>query len=158
MKRLWTILPVAFIAGSLDAAAAIALYARPVSLHTAAGIFRYIASALFGRIAFAGGLLYPLTGLVLHYLIALVWSSVYLMFLLQIFKPGFVWVKMILFSCMVWIVMNGFVLPLFGLYSAHHEAWTILKSYSPILLCIAFPICLIFEKNKHQSKSLPGSK
>jgi hypothetical protein len=97
--------------------------------------------------AFTAGTVYPIMGLVLHYLIALVWTWLYLMIILRIFKPGFVWIKMILFSCMVWMVMNGIVLPVFGLTSAHHERWTTLKSYMPILLCVAFPICLILEKS-----------
>lgn len=146
MQRIKTILPVALIAGTLDAAAAIALYAKPVSLHTVAGIFKYIASALFGRKAFSGEPVYLITGLTMHYLIAICWTSVYLLFLFRIFKPGFVVAKTILFSCTVWIVMNGIVLPLCGLTSAHQDAWTIFKSYAPILLCIAFPICFIFEK------------
>lgn len=141
----------AFIAGTLDATAAIALYAKPVNLHTATGIFRYIASALFGKLAFSGGPVYPITGLIMHYLIAVFWSSVYLLILLRVFKPGFVWAKMILFACTVWIIMNGLVIPLFGLSSAHRDAWTILRSYTPILLCVAFPICLIFEKNLRHS-------
>jgi hypothetical protein len=147
LNFLKTILPVALIAGTLDAAAAVVLYAKPVNLHTTAGIFRYIASALFGNPAFSAGPFYPIMGLVMHYLIALIWSGLYLMILLRILKPGYVWIKMILFSCTIWIVMNGVVLPTFGLISTHHETWTTLKSYAPILLCVAFPICILLEKN-----------
>jgi hypothetical protein len=146
LKLLKTILPAALISGTLDAAAAVVLYAKPLNLHTAAGIFRYIASALVGSIAFSSGPVYALLGLLLHYLIAFIWSLIYMLILFRVFKPGFLWIKIILFSCMVWIVMNGLVLPTFGLTSTRHETWTTLKSYAPILLCVAFPICIILEK------------
>jgi hypothetical protein len=122
------------------------LYASPVNLHTVAGIFRYISSGIFGKMVFSGGMIYPMLGLVVHYGIATLWSWVYVMFLFRIFKPGYLWIKMILFSCTVWMIMNGFVLPLAGFASGHNNAWTIFKSYSAILLCIGFPICLITEK------------
>jgi hypothetical protein len=115
-------------------------------MHNIGGIFRFIASGLFGRPAYSDGLFYPIAGLAVHFLIAIFWSSVYLLILFRSFKPGFVWVKTILFSGLVWLVMNGLVLPFLGLTSAHHSNWTILKSLSPILLCVGLPICLIVER------------
>jgi hypothetical protein len=142
-----------FIAGTLDAAAAVVLYAKPINLHSIAGIFRYIASGLFGRgPAFSGGPVYFLAGLIIHYLIALSWTALYLLIIYRIFKPGYLWIKSILFACTVWVAMNGILLPIFGLSSAHNSAWTILKSFSPILLCVSFPVCLIVEKSQNHFK------
>jgi hypothetical protein len=134
------------IAGTLDAIAAIVLYASPVNLHTSTGIFRYISSGIFGKTVYSGGIIYPLVGLVMHYGIATVWSSVYVMILFRIFKPGYVWIKIILFSCAIWMVMNGLILPLAGFTSGQSNVWSIFKSFSAILLCVGFPICLITEK------------
>jgi hypothetical protein len=146
LKTARTILITGLTAGTLDAVAAVILYAKPINLHNIGGIFRFIASGLFGRTAYSDGLSYPIAGLTLHFLIAIFWSSVYLLILFRSFKSGFVLIKIILFSGLVWIVMNGLVLPFCGLTSKHHSDWMILKSLSPILLCVGLPICLIVEK------------
>jgi hypothetical protein len=146
LKNARTILIAGLIAGTLDAAAAIILYAKPINLHNIGGIFRFIASGVFGRLAYSSGLIYPIAGLAIHFLIAICWSSVYLLILFPTFKPGFVWAKTVLVSSLVWIVMNGVALPFTGLTSTHHDVWMILKSLSPILLCVGLPICLIVEK------------
>ena len=147
------------IAGTLDATAAIILYAKPLNLQHIAGIFKFIASGLFGKeAAFSGGIIYPVAGLLIHYLIALSWAAVYMIIIYPVFKPGYLWIKTILFSSMVWIFMNGIVLPLFGLTSAHSNAWAMLKSFSPILLCVGLTVCFITEKKQRFFRNIPGSK
>lgn len=64
-----TILLTGFIAGTLDIAAAITMYAirsggKPIR------VFQYIASAVFGRKAFSGGLMMAFWGLIFHFIIA----------------------------------------------------------------------------------------
>jgi hypothetical protein len=146
LKRTKTILIAGLIAGTLDATAAIILYAKPINGDNIGGIFRFIASGLFGRLAFADGIFYPIAGVIIHFLIAICWSSVYLLMFFRTFKPGSVWAKTILFSGLVWIVMNGIALPFLGLTSTHHNVWMILKSFLPILLCVGLPICWTVEK------------
>ena len=69
-KGLNIVLTAGIIAGAADALAAVLVYAKPVNLHNAAAIFRYIASGLLGARAFQPGIFHPLTGLVLHFFIA----------------------------------------------------------------------------------------
>jgi hypothetical protein len=78
LKIIKTIFFSGFIAGTLDAVAAIILFAHPASLHNISSIFLYITSGLFGKTAYTSGFIYPLFGLILHYLIALTRSAVYL--------------------------------------------------------------------------------
>src|SRR5882672_8898010 len=106
MNKTKSILISCIIAGTLDAIAAILLYARPVNLHTISKIFRYIASGLFGKPAYYTGPLYPFAGLVLHYLIATIWAAIYILILSRTFKPGSVLVKTILLGSLIWIIMN----------------------------------------------------
>ncbi len=148
MKYSKTIFLAGIVAGTLDAIAAILLYAKPVDLHSISRIFRYIASSLFGKTSYTTGPFYPFAGLLIHYGIATIWSVIYLFILFRIFKAGSIWAKTILFGSLLWIAMNGFVMPLSGL-TARYDGWAIMRSFSVILLCVSLPVCLIVEK-RHQ--------
>jgi hypothetical protein len=145
MKRTKTVFISGLTAGTLDAVAAVLLYAKPVNLHNSSRIFRYIASGLFGKVAYETGPLFPITGLILHYMIATLWSFIYLFILYHVFKSGAIWVKIILFASLIWVIMNGFVVPLSGLTS-RPDGWAIMRSFTVILICVSLPICLITEK------------
>ncbi len=145
MKRTKTILMSGFVAGTLDAIAAILLFAKPVNLHNASRIFRYIASGLFGKPAYTTGFLYPFAGLVLHYLIATIWAAIYILLLFRSFKSGSLPAKIFLFASLIWVIMNGFVIPIAGL-TAHYDGWAIMRSWSVLLVCVSLPTCLIAEK------------
>jgi hypothetical protein len=148
MKKSKTIILAGLIAGSLDAIAAIILFAHPVSMHNAGKIFRFIASGLLGRAAYSAGIIYPFIGLFLHYLIATIWSAVYFLIIYQLFKPGSVLVKTILFASLIWIVMNGFVVPLSIIGSIQTNGWSIMRSFLILVVCVSLPITLITEKRK----------
>ncbi len=149
MKKLKTIFISGFIAGFLDAIAAIILFAHPTNLHNIAGVFRYIASGLIGHASFSSGFIYPLLGLLLHFLIAIIWSAIYLGILFPVFKSGSLWAKIILFAALIWIVMNGFVIPLCGLNSVHFDGWSVMRSFLVLLICVSLPVCLITEKRNN---------
>jgi hypothetical protein len=157
MNKTRTILIAGMIAGTLDAIAAILLYAKPIDLHSISRIFRYIASGLFGKQAYLTGPLYPFAGLILHYLIATVWSAVYFLVLFRVFKSGSVWAKTILFACLVWIIMNGFVMPVSGL-TARYDGWAIMRSFTVILLCVALPVSFLVEKQPGNLKTKSASR
>jgi hypothetical protein len=134
------------IAGTLDAIAAILLYANPLNLHNISSVFRYIAGGIFGEKGQPAGIIYPAMGLILHFLIAISWSAVYFLLLFRVFNPGSVWAKVILLATVIWIIMNGFVMPLTGVMS-RYDGWAIMRSFGVILVCVSLPICLIAEKN-----------
>jgi len=145
MKKANTVIISGLTAGTLDAVAAILLFAKPVNLHNISRIFRFIASGAFGKAAYATGPLLPITGLILHYIIATLWSGIYLFILYPVFKSGVIWVKIILFASLIWVIMNGFVMPLSGLTS-RYDGWAIMRSFTVILICVSLPICLITVK------------
>lgn len=146
MKIIKTLFFSGFIAGTLDAIAAIILFAHPASLHIISGVFRYIASGLFGKTAYTSGFIFPLSGLMLHYLIAITWSAVYLLIFYRVFRTGYVWAKSIFLASLIWIIMNGFVMPICGLNSVQYDGWSVMRSFLVLLLCVSLPICLITEK------------
>jgi hypothetical protein len=139
------------LAGVLDTIAAIILYAKPVNLHNISTIFRYISRGLFGTASAETGALYPVLGLFLHFFIALTWSVIYFNFITQYFKPGNSWIKILLFACLVWVVMNGFLIPFTGLPS-RYDGIGISRSFLVILFCVSLPICLMAEKKSKKSK------
>jgi hypothetical protein len=145
MKKTKTVFISGLTAGTLDAAAAVLFYAKPVNMHNISRIFRFIASGIFGKAAYATGPLFPTTGLILHYFIATLWSCIYLFVIYPVFKSGSLWVKIILFGSLIWVIMNGFVVPLSGLTSSR-DGWAIMRSFTIILLCVGLPICLVTEK------------
>jgi hypothetical protein len=140
------ILLAGFIAGTLDAIAAVLFYAKEYTLHSAAGTFRFISRGIFGSAVTPYGALYPILGLILHYLIATIWAAIYILILFRVFKPGAVWAKAILFGCMVWTIMNGLVLPVAGMTMMKYDGSSIMKSAAIIVVCISLPICLIGER------------
>jgi hypothetical protein len=149
MKKIRIIVISGIIAGTLDAIAAILLYSKQYTIHSIAGIFRFIARGVFGHAVPPTGGLYPFIGLFLHYLIALIWSAIYILIVSRLFKPGAVWAKVILFGCLVWTMMNGFVMPIAGLTTVTYTGWSIMQSFAVILVCVSLPICLIWEKQSY---------
>jgi hypothetical protein len=152
MKHVRLILLAGFIAGTLDATAAVLFYARPINLHNAGRIFRWIASALIGKTAYLDSHIYPLLGLIIHYFIATSWATVYLLIFFKVFKPGYIFAKTILFATLIWITMNGFVKALAGIASKT-DGPAITLSFAILLFCVSLPICLILEKKKEKLKT-----
>jgi hypothetical protein len=142
MLSMKKILIAGFIAGALDGTAAVVVFSRHYTLHSMAGVFRYISRGIFGKSVPPAGALYPIIGLILHFLVATIWSAIYMLVLVRIFKPGSVWARVILFGSLIWIVMNGFILPLVGL-TLQYDGWSIMESFAVILVCVSLPICLV---------------
>jgi hypothetical protein len=67
------------------------------------------------------------------------------------FKPGSVWAKTIFLASLVWIIMNGFIIPIAGL-TARYDGWAIIRSFAVLLVCVGLPICLISEKRHDKLK------
>lgn len=138
------------IAGTLDGVAAILTFSNPINLHNASRVFRYIAASLFGSQAINGGLVFPFIGLAIHFLIATIWTALYILVVHKTFKSGFIWAKIIGYAATIWVIMNGFVITLAGL-KAQYTGWSIMRSFGVILFCVSIPICVIGEilsKNK----------
>ena len=107
------ILRTGLIAGTLDILAAIIVYAVILDKATAVQILQGIASGIFGRSAYAGGATMAVTGLVLHYVIAMLFTIGYFLVYPHLtFLHKLPIVSGVLYGAIVWMIMNLVVLPL----------------------------------------------
>ncbi len=107
-----TIAVTGFIAGSLDILAAIIVYAVIQEKTTAENILRYIASAVFGNKAFTGGTGMIFAGLLFHYLVAYIFTAIYVLLYPRIsFLRKQKLLSGIAYGILVWFIMNVIVVP-----------------------------------------------
>ncbi|MDQ6902243.1 MAG: hypothetical protein M3139_04410 [Bacteroidota bacterium] len=149
------ILLTGFIAGTLDAAAAI------ISFYVATGkspvlIFIYIASAVFGKAAYSATQLIAIVGLLFHYLTAIIFSAFYFFIFPKLkFLHLNKIVAAIIYGIFVWLVMNLMVLPLSKVPPLHFHLANVLLAVGILIVCIGMPVSFIafsFYKNQNTIK------
>jgi hypothetical protein len=134
-----TILLTGLLAGLLDGAAAILLYLargnkRPGNL------FRYIASAVFGQAAFAGGRGMILMGVLFHFLLAI--SFVVIYFRLYHYIPWLQTQPLAAaagFGLLVWMIMNLVIVPLSRAAHRPFSLWVALINILILMIAIGLP-------------------
>ncbi|MFA6083157.1 hypothetical protein [Mucilaginibacter sp.] len=133
------ILIASLIAGTLDGLAAIFILAKG----EAALVFKYIASAIYGKAAFAGGVGMVYTGIVFHYLIATCFTILF--FIMYGFIPlvrKSLYLVTVLYGVFIWVVMNLLVLPITQIKNIITLEGA-LKNILILIICVALPIVLI---------------
>lgn len=135
-----------FIAGTLDILAAFAH--NYITRQTPPDIIlRYIASGLFGKTAFSGGSLYPLTGLLCHFLIVLACVVVYFKLFPRIsFLQRNVFLSALLISLVAWGVTTLLVIPLSKIGAASFNLSAALAAVAILYICIGLPIAFFARK------------
>jgi len=134
------ILLVAFIAGTLDGAAAVIFMAR----FKFAATFKYIASAVFGKEAFSGGIEMVFSGLFFHYFIAFSFTLFYAFLATRIrYLHSNKVVSGILYSLFVWAIMNLIVVPSSRAPQADLNVVRVLVNVVILIFCIGLPISLL---------------
>jgi hypothetical protein len=145
-NALKTILWLGLITGTLDAAWAI-LFNLNLGPEV---IFRYIASGMFGKAAFAGGPEMIVFGVVAHYLIAYLFTTAFYVWypaFLAGFKNKFI--VAIIYGGFAWMVMNLVVIPVskIGTFPAYPLA--IIKGVLALILCIGLPVVLVADNRNN---------
>jgi len=138
-----TIIWIGLLTGTLDAIAALIWGHKtgPVV------IFKYIASGVFGKAAFAGGAGIVLWGILFHYLIAFSFSAVF--FLMY---PSFIstlknkYVAAIAFAMITWVITNLIIVPLSQIGWQPMALKGILIGFGILILTIGLPNALITDK------------
>jgi uncharacterized membrane protein YagU involved in acid resistance len=140
-----TIVKAGIIAGTLDITAA-----TIVALVRGFGpirIFRYIASAVFGKASSAGWDM-VVAGLLFHYLIAFIWATIFYVayplihrFIKSAVAAG------LLYGIVVWLVMNLVVVPLSRVNRSPFTWYGILREMAILMVCIGLPIAIITYKS-----------
>ena len=151
IRILNTIILAGFFAGALDAVAA-------VLVHFVKGgkdpllIFKYIASAVFGKKAFSEDWIMVGWGILIHFIIAYLFT-IFFFFLYRrwtaLSKDTVI--TSVLYGIFVWVIMNLIVLRFTKLNMKPFVAHDVILSVSVLIIAIGLPITLL--ANKHYSKS-----
>lgn len=111
-RRTGTVLVTALVAGTLDAAAASGQYLLSTG-KSPAGVWRYVASAVLRADAAVSPDVRVLTGLMLHYAIAVGWTLVFVVLWSRVsWMRGRPWIIGPVYALLVWVVMNRILVPL----------------------------------------------
>ncbi|KAA0993292.1 DUF1440 domain-containing protein [Dyadobacter aurulentus] len=149
-KAINVILAATFIAGTLDILAAILVYSIVLEQTSPSMILMSIASGVFGKAAFSGGSLMVLAGLLLHYLIAFLFSTFY-----YIIYPGLEFLKKqrlisgILYGIFVWLVMNLGVLRIVFSAKLPSDPEAALLGISILIIAFGIPISYIISTSRN---------
>ncbi|MEO5685408.1 MAG: hypothetical protein ABIQ88_22365 [Chitinophagaceae bacterium] len=141
-----TILTAWLLAGTLDISSALALF----SIRTGKNpllVFNYIASAVFGKPAYTAGTPMVVAGLLLHYLIALIFTV--LLFLLYPRIHKMITNKFIigiLYGVLVWMIMNLLVVPLTRIPPFSISFAKAAENIVILILAIGLPVLLVVHR------------
>jgi len=144
MSRTARVVVIAWLlAGTLDITTAVLYYIGPSSAG-AVRLLQGIASGVLGASAFEGGAATALLGLTLHYLIALIWTLVFLVAfrLLGALRRHLIAIG-IAYGIIVWLVMNLVVLPLSNVRRAPFQPRAAAIAAIILVVCIGLPISLV---------------
>lgn len=139
-----TILSATLVAGTLDILAAFLVYAVILEKTSPARILMSIASGVFGKAAYSGGTPMIITGLLLHFLIALIFSGFY--FLVY---PGLAFLHRrklltgILYGIFIWLVMNLGVLQIVFEGMPLPDPGSALLGIAIVIVAVGIPIAYI---------------
>jgi hypothetical protein len=142
-RKFIPIIWIGLLTGTLDAVAAL-LWNYSTS---PAIIFKFIASGVFGKQAFAGGAGMVLWGLFFHFVIAYAFTTVfYLMYVSFISTLRNKYVIAIAFALITWIITNLIIVPLSQIGWRPMDVSAILIGFGILIFTIGLPIALISDK------------
>ncbi|MDP4245999.1 MAG: hypothetical protein Q8932_09140 [Bacteroidota bacterium] len=143
MRFIRIVLLAALLAGTLDAGGAVINYSLNGGKDPAV-IFRYIASAVFGRAAYTGGTNMVIWGVVLHYAIALGFTiAFFLLYPRMAILSDNRWLAGVFYGIAVWMVMNLVVVPMSHARKFPFRVTGALIAMGILILAIGIPISLM---------------
>lgn len=142
-----TICLAGLLAGLLDGATASMMYFITTG-NNPTMVFQYIASAIFGRKAFTGGLGMAAWGLLFHLLIALIFAGFF--FLIYPVITRFITNKVVigvLYGLFVWATMNLVIVPSTHAPSMPFKLGQALLNMAILIVMVGLPIALVIHKH-----------
>lgn len=136
----------ALIAGTLDISSAL------IDSHFRFGttpieLFQYIASGIFGRASFSGGLLTAFAGLISHYFIAFSWTFIFFLLYPKLkITPKLKIVSGLVYGIFVWLVMNLIVVPFSRAHKPPFHWGHVITAILYLMFFIGLPISISFHK------------
>lgn len=136
------------VAGTLDICAAMLMYCVIFAQITPERLLQSVASGVWGKEAFAGGLPIAFSGLAFHYGIATVWAAIFTLLHAQLplARKGVLWLVGSLYGITIWLGMNFVVVPLSNA-AGPRFAWASTSAGIFVhIVCIGLPIVFIARK------------
>jgi hypothetical protein len=134
------ILKAGLIVGSLDIIAALLQYYIKTGKNPG-NVLKFIASGVFGKEAFSGGTTMVTIGLLLHFVIAFIFTFFFFWIIYKI--PAFSKQKIltgILYGLFIWSVMNFIVVPLSNTPPLTFKLTNALLAMGILIVCIGIPL------------------
>jgi hypothetical protein len=139
-----TVLQTCLLTGTLDALAAILIsYKIPPEV-----IFSFIASGWFGKQAMSGGTSMVLWGLILHYLIAAIFSvTMFLLYpnMIRVIRNKYL--AGIIYGLAIWVIMNFVVLPFSNTPKSHGHLGPValIKGITALVIGVGILVALMAD-------------
>lgn len=140
------ILKAALLAGTLDISAAfIQVYLKNKTMPSA--VLKYIASAVFGKAAFAGGYGMMAWGLLFHFIIAFACAAVFFLLYpkLSFLKYSYV-LNALLIALVAWVVTHLIVLPVSNVPKGSFNLANAAIATGILFVCIGLPISVLAKR------------
>lgn len=133
-----------FIAAVLDILAAIVVYTLIQQKTTTLKMLQSIASAVFGKAAYNGGIEMGLYGLVFHFFIAFCFAAAYCFAFpyISFFRKHTV-ISGVLYGVLIWMIMNLVVLPIAFQYRPSFAWDAAFTGIIILILAVGLPISFI---------------
>jgi hypothetical protein len=150
-----TIVKAGLLAGTLDISAAITV--AFIRGYSPILIFRYIASAIFGKEASSTGGGMVVAGLLFHYLIAFIWAVVFYTaypFIRRFIKNPVL--AGLLYGIVVWVIMNLVVVPLSRVRQSPFTMSGVIREMTILMVCIGLPIAIIISRYFYRRTVMPA--
>ena len=147
LKR--TLLPAWLMAGTLDILGAIVILAKG----NAAGTLQFVASGLLGSEAFTGGAGVMVLGLIIHFFIAFVFTTLFFLAFqkLAFVRENLLWCSLF-YGVLIWAVMKYLVLPFSYVNSPGHFEWK-QAIRDMLVLCASFGAPLYLFASRYLKSS-----
>jgi hypothetical protein len=140
------ILKATLLAGTLDISAAfIQVYLKNKTMPSA--VLKYIASAVFGKAAFAGGYGMMAWGLLFHFIIAFACAAVFFLLYpkLSLLKYSYV-LNALLIALVAWVVTHLIVLPVSNVPKGSFNLTNAAIATGILFFCIGLPISILAKR------------
>jgi len=153
MTKLKSILLSGLVAGTLDILAAIFVYSVFLNKVKVITLLQGIASGIFGKSAFEGGIMMAALGLIFHYFIACSFSTAYFIsYPILRLRNSNPWIAGMLYGILVWSMMNLVVLPLSNVATTNIKLIPAIRAIIILMICVGLPISHLANRYYHSTK------
>lgn len=145
-RGLGYILLTGLLAGTLDILSAMLHYYVKTEKDPVA-VLNFIASGIFGKVAFNGSTNMVIWGLGLHFMIALIWTVIFFVLYpkIPLLSKGKI-LSGVLYGLLIWIIMTQLVVPLSNTPSIPFSIEQAIIGIGILILAVGLPVSIMISK------------